>query len=223
MRKAFAPLDDVLFERLFQPASDLISYRIGLSRTAAACFCIDIACLAWIVSRGPALSGAVAAWNGAAAFGLALLLLGLVALVSLRMLFRRTGDRLANPLRLAMQPHRAIALLMLVSTLVRLHATSLADAADLAMLMCAASALYLGACAGRPPIRRGWWRGAQALGGFGELKRSTGQRTTTLGLHQILALILALPVSSATADRFAMARNSASSVSVPGSISHIAG
>jgi hypothetical protein len=221
MRRAFAPLDDVLFERLFQPASDLISYRIGLSRTAAACFCIDIACLAWIVSRGRALSGAVAAWNGAAVFGLALLLLGLVALVSLRMLFRRAGDRLANPLRLAMQPHRAIALLMLVSTLVRLHA--LADAADLAMLMCAASALYLGACAGRPPIRRDWWRAAQALGGFGELKRSTGQRTTTPGLHQILALILALPVLSATADRFAMARNSASSVSVPGSISHIAG
>ena len=222
MRKAFAPLDDVLFERLFQPASDLISYRIGLSRTAAACFCIDIACLAWIVSRGPALSGAVAAWNGAAAFGLALLLLGLVALVSLRMLFRRTGDRLANPLRLAMQPHRAIALLMLVSTLVRLHATSLADAADLAMLMCAASALYLGACAGRPPIRRGWWRGAQALGRFGGsgAPDSARQHWDCIRFWHV---ILALPVSSATADRFARARNSASSVSVPGSISHIAG
>ncbi len=168
MRRAFAALDDLLFERLFQPASDLISYRIGLSRTAAACFCIDIACLAWIVSCERALSDAVAAWNGAAVFELALPLLGLVALVSLRMLFRRTGDRLANPLRLAMQPHRAIALLMLISSLVRLQALSLADAADLAMLICAASALYLGACAGRPPIRRGRWRAAQMLGGFGD-------------------------------------------------------
>jgi hypothetical protein len=172
MRRAFTPLDDVLFERLFQPASDLISYRIGLSRTTTACFCIDIACLAWIVSCEPALSAAVAAWNGAAVFGLALPLLGLVALVSLRTLFRRTGDSLANPLRLAMQPHRAVAMLMLVSSLVRLHAPSLADAADLAMLMCAASALYLGACVGRPPIRRRW-RLAQALGGFREFKRGS--------------------------------------------------
>jgi hypothetical protein len=200
MRKAFAPLDDVLFERLFQPASDLISYRIGLSRTVAACFCIDIACLAWIVSRGRALSGAVAAWNGAAVFGLALPLLGLVALVSLRMLFRRTGDRLANPLRLAMQPHRAIALLMLVSSLVRLRAPSLADAADLAMLICAASALYLGACVGRPPIRRGWWRVAHALGGFGELKRSTGQRHEKTGAASDFGIAIDFGVSGIVRD-----------------------
>jgi hypothetical protein len=176
MRRAFAPLDDVLFERLFQPASDLISYRIGLSRTAAACFCIDIACVAWIVSCEPALSDALVARHGAAVFGLALPLLGLVALVSLRMLFRRIGDRLANPLRLAMQPHRAIALLMLVSSLMRLRALSLVDAADLATLMCAASALYLGACVGRPPLRRGRWSVAQRSAGSGS---SNGARATT--------------------------------------------
>jgi hypothetical protein len=126
------------------------------------------------------LSGAVATWNGAAV--LALPLLGLVALVSLRMLFRRTGDRAANPLRLAMQPHRAVALLMLVSSLARLHAPSLADAADLAMLMCAASALYLGACVERPPMRRGRWRVAEVLGGFGELKPSSHSDVTRSAL-----------------------------------------
>jgi len=157
MRKTFAPLDDVLIERLFQPVSDLISYRIGVNRTVTACFCIDIACLAWIVSRVRELSGAVITWNAGAAFlDLALLLLGLVALVSLRMLFRRAGGLQANPLRQAMQPHRAIVLLMLVSGLVQLHTPTLAGAADLAMLTCAASALYLGACAERPPIRRDW-------------------------------------------------------------------
>jgi hypothetical protein len=225
MPKAFAPLDDALFERLFQPASDLISYHIGLGRTAVACFCIDIACLAWIVSCAPMLSSAVAAWNGSAVCGLALPLLGLAALVSLRMLFRRTGNTLANPLRLAMQPHRAVALLLLVASLARLHAPSLADAADLAMLMSAASALYLGACVERPPIRRGRWRVAQALGGFGQLRRSSHRNMTNPGMHQLLALllVLAFAVWSATADPFAMARNSASSASVPGSFSHTAG
>jgi hypothetical protein len=156
MRKTFAPLDDALIERLFQPVSDLIAHRIGLKRTTAACFCIDIASLAWIVSRARGLSDAVAAWNGSTALlDLALLLLGLVALVSLRVLFRRAGRKLANPLRQTMQPHRAIVLLMLVSGLVQLHVPGLADAADLAMLVWAASALYLGACAELPPIRCG--------------------------------------------------------------------
>jgi len=157
MRKTFAPVDDLLIERLFQPVSDLITHRMGLRRTAVACFFVDVASLAWIVSRTGGLSDDVVGWNASAAFlDLALLLLGLVALVSLRMLFRRAGRKLLNPLRQAMRPHRAIALLMLVSSVVQLHAPGFADAADLAMLMCAASALYLGACAERPPIRRFW-------------------------------------------------------------------
>lgn len=157
MRKTFGPLDDVLIERLFQPVSDLMSYRIGVNRTATACFCIDSASLAWIVSRVRELSDAVGAWNAVAAFlDLALLLLGLIALVSLRMLFRRAGGLPVNPLRQAMQPHRAIVLLMLASGLAQLHTLTMAGAADLAMLMCATSALYLGACAERPPVRRDW-------------------------------------------------------------------
>jgi hypothetical protein len=156
MRKTFARVDDVLIERLFQPASDLITYCIGLSRTTTTCFCIDVACLSWIVSRARGLADAVAAWDASAAFlAWALLLLGIVALMSLRMLFRRAGLRQINPLRRVMLPHRAIALLMLVSSAVQLRSLCVADAADLAMVISAASALYLGACAERPPIRRG--------------------------------------------------------------------
>jgi hypothetical protein len=155
MPKTFARLDDALIERLFQPASDLMSDRIGVSRSSAACFCVDIASLAWIVARMPGLSGSVTAWNSRMALmNMSLLLLGLVALLSLRTLFRRAGGKLANPLRPAMRPHRAIVLLMLVASLVRFQAPALADAADLAMLLFAASALYLGACAERPPVRR---------------------------------------------------------------------
>jgi hypothetical protein len=158
MRKMFAALDDVLIERVFQPVSNLLSDRIGLTRSGTACFCVDIASIAWIVARTGGLSDAVAAGNaGTLVLDLTLLLLGLVALTSLRTLFRRasTGKQ-ANPLRLAMQPHRAIMLLMLASRLVQWQAPGLADAAELAMLVCAIAALYLGACTELPPIRSSW-------------------------------------------------------------------
>jgi hypothetical protein len=157
MRKTFAPLDDVLFERLFQPFSDFMSHRLGFGGTTAACRFIDLASLCWIVSRAQSLSKSVAAWDAAASSGdMAMLLLGLVALLSLRTLFRRAGARQANPLRQAMQPHRAIVLLMLAVRLTQLQAPLFADLADAAMLAFAASALYLGACAQRPPVRRDW-------------------------------------------------------------------
>lgn len=155
MISRFARLDDVLFDKFFQPASDLIAHRAGIARTLAACWCVDAASLAWIGSRVPNLSETVKAWNSTQAFtGLAMLLLGLVALVSLRTLFRRAGAKSANPLRAAMRPHRAIALLMLVAQIAQLRGFGLADVADMAMLICAAAAMYLGACAERPPVRR---------------------------------------------------------------------
>jgi hypothetical protein len=155
MRKTFAPLDDLLIERLFQPLSDLIMYRVGFGLGAVACFCIDLASLAWIVSRAGGLSGAVAGRDADnACLDLFLLVLGLVALVSLRTLFRRTRCRPGNPLRMAMRPHRGIVLLMLVARLGRFEAANLADAADVAMLLFVTSALYLGACSERPPVHR---------------------------------------------------------------------
>jgi hypothetical protein len=155
MRKIFAAIDDVLIERLFQPLTDIISHRIGVNGTSAACFCIDLASLSWILSRERGLSDAVVAWEAGSAFlDLASLVLGLIALISLRTLFRRARGKQRNPLRMAMRPHRAIVLVMLAARLLRLQAPALADAADIAMLMFAASALYLGACTERPPVCR---------------------------------------------------------------------
>ncbi len=154
MRKTFASIDDTLIERLFQPVTDLLANRLGFGRTSAACLCIDAASLSWIMSRARGLSDDAASWQVAPSlFDAGILLLGLVALLSLRTLFRRTGTRQANPLRLAMRPHRALVLLMLAARLVQLQASGLSGLADMAMLVCAASALYLGAC-GQPPRLR---------------------------------------------------------------------
>jgi hypothetical protein len=156
MRKTFEPLDDVLIERLFQPLADLIWHRTGLGRATAACFCLDVTALSWIVSRSAGMSDAVTAWDAATAFlDLAVLLLGLVALTSLRTLFRRAGLQQGNLVRPAMRPHRAIVLLMLGARLTQLPASDLTGAADIAMLLFAVSGLYLGACSERPPVRRG--------------------------------------------------------------------
>jgi hypothetical protein len=157
MRKTFAPLDDVLIERLFQPMVDLVVQRIGFCRSAVACLCLDLAALSWIVSRAGGLSNAVAGWDAVGAFfDLAFLLLGLAALISLRTLFRKARGNLGNPLRAAMRPHRAIVLLMLASQLIQPQAPGMTDVADIAMLAFAAAALYLGACTERPPVRRSW-------------------------------------------------------------------
>lgn len=156
MPKTFAPLDDALIEHVFQPASDLMADRLGFGCASAACFCIDLASLAWVVSRAGGLSGAASNWGSVhSLLDMAMLLLGLVALGSLRTLFRRAGGRPANPLRQAMRPHRAIILLMLVARVAQLRSLAVSDLADLAMLGFAASALYLGACAVRPRLRRG--------------------------------------------------------------------
>ncbi|WP_428491484.1 hypothetical protein [Rhodopila sp.] len=157
MPTTLATLDDAIIERLFQPAADLVRDRIGVHRETAACFCIDSAALAWIVSRTPGFSEFVTAWNASAAVAnLLILLLGLVALVGLRAVFRRATAGRGNPLRPAMRPHRAGVLLMLAADLLPLHVPGLANTADIAMLVFAASALYLAACSEQSPLRRGW-------------------------------------------------------------------
>lgn len=155
MRKTFAPFDDMLIERLFQPASDLIAYRIGLSHSGSVGLCLDAASIAWIVSRTQSLTAAVTTWDAATAFvDVAFLLLGLLALFSLRILFRRPRSRQSNPLRPAMQPHRATVLMMFAASLLQLRSPGLTEAADMAMLIFAAAGLYLGACAEQPPLRQ---------------------------------------------------------------------
>jgi hypothetical protein len=154
MQASFSRFDDALIERAFQPLADSITTRIGLDRLRIAGLCLDAASLAWIVSQAGALADAMTQSDPiAAVFRVVLLLLGLVALTSLRTLFRRVGARTgANPLRVAMLPHRGIVLALLVARLPTL--TGFAGMADLAMLGFAACALYLGACASRPPVQR---------------------------------------------------------------------
>jgi hypothetical protein len=153
MRATFTRFDATLIDRLFQPASDSLAYLIGLDRRRLANLCLDVASVAWILSKAAGVSQAVTLWQPAAAFPrLVLLLLGLVALSCLRAAFRRVETRRgANPLRLAMLPHRGVALALLVLRLSTL--TDFASVADGVMLAFAVCALYLGACAS-PPARR---------------------------------------------------------------------
>jgi hypothetical protein len=126
------------------------------SAVAVPRFSVDMASLSWIVARAPDLSDAVLARDfGAACLALIHSLLGLVTLISQRTLFRAAGRKQGNPLRPAMRPHRAVVLLMPAARLPQLQAPNLTDAADIAMLVFTTSALDLGACAERPPIRRG--------------------------------------------------------------------
>ena len=114
---------------------------------------------------------------GAAFLRILLLLLGLVALTSLRIAFRRAGVRNgANPLRVTMLPHRGVALALLAARLVALG--GFAGVADLAMLGFAACALYLGACATRPPEhRRRRWLATSGSRYRYELSRARMQRS----------------------------------------------
>ncbi len=155
MSQSFAPFDDYLIERVFQPLSDAISDRLGLHRLRAACACVELAAVAWAISQAPNLSYAVLGSQAASAvIHLALLLLGLTAMLSLRRLFRRVGTTPGNPLRHSMQPYRGVVLLLFAARLVALHGMGLAETADLAMLGLAGLALYLGACTTRPPAHR---------------------------------------------------------------------
>jgi len=162
MRRWFTPLDDKMIHSGFQPLSDMMADRFGLDRLRIACFCLDVATLGWLLARLPALSDAVSAWDPmSAAPRLVILMLGVVALLALRSVFRRFGGKQgANPLRLSMRPHRAIVLLLLVSRPLQFGMADLGDVADLGMLLFAALGLYLGACS-QPQAKRHVARQAQ--------------------------------------------------------------
>jgi hypothetical protein len=155
MDRRFTVVDSYLIERVFQPFCRIVSGFCGIGRIAVACFCLDLAALAWIVSRAPALSANVMHRQAAGSlFHLGLLLIGLVALTALRTLFRRNAARAGNPLRLAMRPHRGVTLVMLAARCIQMPAGHMADLADVAMLLATVAALYLGACAEPPPVHR---------------------------------------------------------------------
>ncbi|HTW69194.1 MAG TPA: hypothetical protein VME47_04830 [Acetobacteraceae bacterium] len=147
----FACFDGALIERVFQPAADAISYRLGLDRLRIAGFCLDGASIAWIFSQAGGLSEAVTQWQACTVFlRVVLLMLGLLALCSLRVAFQRvTAAKGMNPLRVMMLPHRGVLLMLFATRLLALD--SFASAADFAALSFALCALYLGACVSPPP------------------------------------------------------------------------
>ena len=155
MYRVFAPFDDLLFDRLFQPLTGLLSSRLGLARRLAAQSCLDAATAAWILARAQGISQAIAPWDGPAiGLRLCVLSLGLGGLLVLRMLFGRSHVRRVNPLRLSMLPHRAIILVLIAARAVRPADTAIAEVGDLGMLACTWAALYFGACGEPPPQRR---------------------------------------------------------------------
>jgi hypothetical protein len=153
MFRRFASFDSALIERVFQPAADAVAYRLGLDRLRVAGFCLDGASIAWILSQAGSLSDAVTQWQACTAFlRLVLLMLGLLALCSLRVAFRRViAAKGMNPLRVMMLPHRGVVLALLAARLPALD--GFASTADFAALLCAICALYLGACTPPPPAR----------------------------------------------------------------------
>jgi hypothetical protein len=155
MRRTFAPLDDALIERVYQPLTDRLAEKVGMRGRRAACLLLDAAGIAWILSQAQAPAEAAHGWDAVTmAWRGGALLIGLAALSSLRTLFRRAPNGMGNPLRASMQPHRGIALMLFAARMVDLGDFGFSEFADVAMLLCAVSALYLGACAERPPVRR---------------------------------------------------------------------
>ena len=165
MRRFFVPLDDALFDRLFQPLTALLRYRFGLPRRRVARICVDVATAAWVLARGCGVSRALTE-NDVTMIRAksAVLLMGLGALVSLRLLLARAPDGTANPLRSTMQPYRAVILLLLSAHLLQPVAPLQRDILDIVMLLCTTAALYLAACAEAPPPRRRALDGLATLG-----------------------------------------------------------
>jgi hypothetical protein len=174
--KDLLDLDDLLIDRLCQPAVDWISQMREISCFGIARICIDISTVAWILSEADdAIAATKAGPLGMKMFQYALILVMLGALVTLRSVFERaggTGSRgraaQANPLRVSMATHRLILLVGLIGLLVQTVAgpVDFATVTRLAMSFFVTTGLYMGACMNRPPKRReyaaGNWQQAAA-------------------------------------------------------------
>lgn len=159
METWFGRLGDFLLESIFQPILDRLSYHFTAVRVRAACLCLDLSAVGWIVSRSGGLLQLVTNRDmGVSPGAIAVLLIGLIALTSLRIAFRRTPTRNGgNPLRPSMRSFRGISLLMLLSSLSHLGGTGWAD---VVMALSTTAALYAGACTDGPDGRRILWKAA---------------------------------------------------------------
>ena len=171
--KTLFDLDDLLIDKLCQPAADWVSQNKAINCFDIARICIDISTIAWILSEaGDAIAAANSGRLGLKIFQYALILVMLGALVTLRSVFEKAGGAAgggrggANPLRASMSTHRLILLIGLAGLLVQTVAGPLDfdSIARLAMSGFVTTGLYMGACLNRPPRRRqysaGNWQAA---------------------------------------------------------------
>jgi hypothetical protein len=164
MPNLFARGDDILIDKLCQPAADRLFWTWEIDCFRIARFCTDISALAWIVSQA---RGVVAAPetgpSGIVVFQFALIMIGLGAIMTVRCLFERDGRaggtsraRPFNPLRAKMFGHRLICILGLVNLLVQtiLSPVEIASVASLTTQFFLTTAVFMGACSNRPPAHR---------------------------------------------------------------------
>jgi len=172
MLKNLANLDDALIDRLCQPVADWIfqSFTFDCFRTAR--LCIDLSALMWILSQArAAVIAARSGIPGLIAFEVALIVIGLGSIMTLRWVFERGGSSQggrANPLRAPMFPHRFACLLWLALQLFQAPGAPLGLDTLTRVLVAgfATIGVYMGACSNRPAVprdyRSGAWRPAEA-------------------------------------------------------------
>lgn len=163
MTKDLMRLDDLVIDKICQPAVDLIYENLEADCYQVARICIDISALFWILSQ---VKGAITVAKigdmGTEVYQYALIVAGLAAFMFLRSVFdrspgsgRKARSGQGNPLRGPMSLHRFI---FLAGFIVQVFQTMVVAAdfgsvAMLAMKMFSAAALYAGACSNRPPKR----------------------------------------------------------------------
>ncbi len=158
MKDVVERLDDALIDRVFQPLADWLDHHIAFGIFRAARGAIDLASLMWICAEARDASAA-ARYPGLMLFHFAVIVAGLWSLSTLRGLFPRTkGAREggANPLRAAMQLHRAACLFWMIGLAIKTASApnGFEALALFAVGVFATSAVYLGACSTPPPKPR---------------------------------------------------------------------
>ena len=159
MTENFARLDDALIDRLFQPLADWMDRHIALGTNRAARTAIDLATLAWMAAQAGAAANAVGSHDlRSCLIPGVLMVAGLWAFTILRNVFQRTDGEAkarvraqANPLRPAMQLHRAACLFWMFALAVKTIAAPAGSLALLAVGVFATAAVYIGACTNHPP------------------------------------------------------------------------
>ena len=170
MRERFTQVDDALIDRLFQPLADWLDHHLALGTNRAARAAIDLATLAWVCAQAGAAAQALGSQDvRSSVIGGAVMVAGLWAFTILRNVFQRTDSEAkarvraeANPLRPAMQLHRAACLFWMIALLFKTLVVP-ADFGALALLAVGAfatAAVYIGACTNHPPK----WREAREAG-----------------------------------------------------------